>query len=176
MPMSPVVNGRRRKKRIVAVFTALHLCGLPLDERAEVVVELKKPLADPLLPEQDHLFPIPSQPEPDLSAEPIFSIYSQGKDGRLIVPLSSIKSLTLLREKELGSRPYEDAQEGLPAQAAAYRRTHAPDSGAGYLLFSRSDSKGEPQDIVLACLSPRQLRRAEQALRYYREHIHSSGD
>lgn len=167
MPMTPVVNGIRHKKRLKATLTANHLCGLSIPEGKEIVAELLEPSADPFLPQIDHLFPIPDPSGPEQPEEPILSIYSNGMEGRIRVPMSNIKGLRLISENELDALVTEDSfsSESPLSRIFAYRRAHKLGTKSGYLVLLCEDSDVAHGYIVFAC--PRYLRNAEKIVDYY---------
>lgn len=96
IPMKPIANMVRHLKRMKAVLTATHLCGLCIDRGAEVTVELLEPSKEPFFHQDDHRFKLEGLSTPEQPTEPILSIYSNGLPKRIWVSLSQITDAAII--------------------------------------------------------------------------------
>ena len=96
IPMKPIANMVRHQKRMKAVLSATHLCGLSVNRESEVTIELLEPSKEPFFPQDDHRFKLEGLSTPEQPTEPILSIYSNGLPSRIWVPLSQITTVSVV--------------------------------------------------------------------------------
>lgn len=123
IPMKPIANMVRHMKRMKAVLSATHLCGLLLNRESEVTIELLEPSKEPFFPQDDHRFKLEGLSTPEQPSEPILSIYSSGLPERIWVPLSQITAVAVIPAASLAgkmvalSSPLSEAYpNGMPIQ------------------------------------------------------------
>ena len=166
IPMKPIANMVRHQKRMKAVLTATHLCGLSAAPGAEITVELLEPSKEPFFPQDDHRFKLEGLSTPEQPDEPILSIYSSGLPDRIRIPMSQITDVAIISATSLAGKT---AAPDSPL-SKAYPDGLPDPVGVNHLILLRKDR--EP--IVLAY--PRRVRGARKIAEYYCIHTRPGKD